>query len=41
MLKRLGINKYAYNWRQEHLTTMAEELHLAKQNDIEINALWL
>lgn len=41
MLKRLGIKKYAYDWRQEHLSTMAEELCLARTQNIEINALWL
>ena len=41
MLKRLGIKKYAYDWRQEHLNATALELELARENDIEINALWL
>ncbi len=41
MLKRLGIKKYAYDWRQEHLSTMAQELRLAKAQNIEINAVWL
>lgn len=41
MLQRLGISKYAYDWRQEHLETTAEELKLAKRNGVEINALWL
>lgn len=41
MLKRLGIKKYAYDWREEHLATTAEELRLAQENAIEINALWL
>lgn len=41
MLKRLGITKYAYDWRNEHLPQMAEELRLAKKNDIEVIALWL
>ncbi len=41
MLQRLGISMYAYDWRQEHLETTAEELKLAKRNGIEINALWL
>lgn len=41
MLKKLGIKKYAYDWREDHLATMAEELTLAKQNDIEVIAVWL
>ncbi len=41
MLKRLGITKYAYDWRSEHLPQMAEELRLAEKNDIEVIALWL
>lgn len=41
MLKRLSIKKYAYDWRQEHLETTAEEIELAREADIEINALWL
>jgi hypothetical protein len=41
MLKRLGINKYAYDWREEHLATMAEELTLARQNDVEIISVWM
>lgn len=41
MLKRLGIKKYAYDWRQEHLKTAALELALARENNIEVNALWL
>ena len=41
MLKGLGINKYAYDWREKHLATMAEELTLAKQNDVEIISVWM
>ncbi len=41
MLKRLGIKKYAYDWRQEHLASMAKEFRLAQANNIEINAVWL
>ena len=41
MLKRLGINKYAYDWRKEHLNSTALELELARNNNIEVNALWL
>lgn len=41
MLKRLGFNKYAYDWRSTHLDEMAEEFKLAQQNNIEIIAVWM
>ena len=41
MLKQLGIKKYAYDWRQEHLSSMAAELMLAKRNDIDVIAVWM
>jgi sugar phosphate isomerase/epimerase len=41
MLKRLGIKKYAYDWRKENLSSMADELRLAKKNDIDVIAVWM
>ena len=41
MLKRLGIKKYAYDWRAEHLPQMAGELQLAAENGIEVIAVWM
>ncbi|MFY0627914.1 MAG: TIM barrel protein [Reichenbachiella sp.] len=41
MLKRLGIKKYAYDWREKNLSEMADELRLAEQNEIEVIAVWL
>jgi len=41
MLKRLGLKKYAYDWREDDLPTMAEELRLAQLNNLEIIAVWL
>ncbi|MEO9892661.1 hypothetical protein [Aurantibacter sp.] len=41
MLKEIGITKYAYDWRDEHLATMAEELQLAKKNNVEVISVWL
>ena len=41
MLKRLGIKKYAYDWRAEHLPQMAQELQLAAENGIEVIAVWM
>lgn len=41
MLKKLGIKKYAYDWREEHLPSMAEELRLANKNGVEVIAVWV
>jgi sugar phosphate isomerase/epimerase len=41
MLQQLSITKYAYDWREEHLPSMAEELMLAKKNAIEVIAVWM
>lgn len=41
LLKELGFTKYAYDWRVENLSEMAEEIKLARQNDIEIIAVWM
>lgn len=41
MLMDLGFNKYAYDWRDEHLTEMQHEINLARDNDIEIISVWL
>ncbi|MCB0688106.1 MAG: AP endonuclease, partial [Saprospiraceae bacterium] len=41
MLKDLNIHTYAYDWREKHLPEMEEEFQLAKENDIEINAVWM
>lgn len=41
MLKELGIKKYAYDWREEDLANMDKELRLAKQNDIDVVAVWI
>ncbi len=41
MLKDLGFKSYAYDWRVEHLSEMAEEIQLAKENDIDVEAVWL
>ncbi len=41
MLKELGFVSYAYDWRTEHLPEMVKEIQLAKENGIEINAVWL
>lgn len=41
MLKELGIAKYVYDWRQNDLPLMEEELKLARENDIEIKGVWI
>ncbi len=41
MLKELGITKYAYDWREKHISSMVEEFNLSKENGIEINAVWI
>ncbi|MES2797338.1 MAG: AP endonuclease [Bacteroidota bacterium] len=41
MFNRLGIHQYAYDWRNEHITTFAEEIDLARKNEIAIEGIWL
>lgn len=41
MLKDLGIQSYAYDWRMEHLPEMDKEIKLARENQIDINAVWV
>lgn len=41
MLNELGFKAYAYDWREEHLATMATELDLAKENNIDITSIWM
>jgi len=41
MLKELGFESYAYDWRTEHLPEMAREINLARENGIDINAVWM
>lgn len=41
MLKDLGFKAYAYDWRQEHLPEMASEIQLAKENNIDVIAVWM
>jgi sugar phosphate isomerase/epimerase len=41
MLRELGFKSYAYDWRVDHLTQMSIELKLARENGIEVKAVWL
>jgi sugar phosphate isomerase/epimerase len=40
MLQRLGIRRFAYDWRDEHLPTFDAELQELKKRDIELTAVW-
>ncbi|MEO8473485.1 MAG: hypothetical protein ABI477_14900 [Chryseolinea sp.] len=41
MLKNLNFSQYAYDWRHQHLDSFAEEIRLARKNNIRISAVWL
>jgi len=41
MIKELGFEKYAYDWRDKHLDDMKSEITLATENNIEIISVWL
>ncbi len=40
MLKRLGLKRFAYDWRAEHLPTFDREVGLLKKEGIELTAVW-
>ncbi len=40
MLERLGIHRFAYDWRAEHLPQFDDELAALKRHQIELTALW-
>jgi len=40
MLDRIGIHRFAYDWRDEHLPTLEAELAALKKHDIELTAVW-
>ncbi|MEX2233683.1 MAG: xylose isomerase [Cyclobacteriaceae bacterium] len=40
MLKDLGITQLAYDWREEHLPTMEEEIQTLKKNGIKLKSVW-
>lgn len=41
MLKQLGFRQYAWDWREKHLADLQTEIALARENDIQIRAVWL
>src|SRR5688572_9264002 len=40
MMARLGIKRYAYDWRAEHLPTLERELTAIRKHGIELTAVW-
>ena len=40
MMRRLGIRRFAYDWRDAHLPTFEQELAELKKRDIELTAVW-
>ncbi|NND08508.1 MAG: TIM barrel protein [Saprospiraceae bacterium] len=41
MLRRLGLHRYAYDWREEHLAEMSLEWSVAERYDVEVSAVWM
>ena len=40
MLKDLGISQLAYDWREEHLPSMEEEIKTLRKNNINLKSVW-
>jgi sugar phosphate isomerase/epimerase len=40
MLQELGIQKFAYDWRDEHLPTMAQEIATMRKAGIQLKSVW-
>lgn len=40
MLKKLGITRYAYDWRDKHLPSFEEEVQLLVKAGIQLQAVW-
>ena len=40
MLERLGLRRFAYDWRDEHLPTLDAELAALKKHGVELTAVW-
>lgn len=41
MMHELGLEKYAYDWRDRHLDSTLSELKQVRENNIEIISVWL
>jgi hypothetical protein len=40
MLQQIGLQRFAYDWREPHLATLEEEIVECKRRDIEFFAFW-
>lgn len=40
MLRELGITQLAYDWREKHLPSFAEEIRVLKENNIKLKSVW-
>ncbi len=40
MLKKLGLRRFAYDWRAEHLPTLDRELDALQANGVTLDAFW-
>lgn len=40
MLSELGIKSLAWDWREEHVSTLEEEINALKKYDIELKSVW-
>src|SRR2546423_10255495 len=40
MLDRIGLHRYAYDWRAEHLPTFDQELGELEKHHVELTAVW-
>lgn len=41
MLQKMGIKKFAYDWRDEHVPFFDDEMKALKKYDIELEAFWM
>jgi len=41
MLHDLGVSQYAYDWREKHLDSFADEIQAARQAGVDITAVWI
>jgi alpha-L-fucosidase len=41
MLRRLGFSQYAWDWRQQHLKDLPDEIRLSREAGIQLRAVWL
>ena len=41
MLEKLGITKFAYDWREEHVPSFDDEMNALERHHIELQAFWM